>query len=239
MFRRAAPLILLCLALLLAGCAATGPNSAQSGTGGTGGSANAADLVRASATTLKDMRAASPHRELDHWLADARAVVIFPGVYRAGFLYSLHGGSGVVLARRADGSWSPPAFLSMGGAGFGLQAGLERARVVMVVLEDSALEQILAGGPDFAANALFDVVGVREQMGPDSRTRNSPIVAFTDGVGIMGGAAMHLGGLGQARGLNASYHGQDLAEGEAVLRSHSAPGVEVFELWEALLPARP
>lgn len=232
MFRRLAPCL---LCLLLAACAAASPRPGQPPVS----ASIAAGLVRDAATTLQDMRASSPHKVLDHWLEEARAVVILPGVYRAGFIYSLHGGSGVVVARRADGAWSPPAFLSVGGTGIGVQAGLERARVVLVALEDEALANILAGGPDFAANAMFDVVGVREQVGPDSRTRGGPVVAFTDGFGLMAGAGMHLGGLGQNKALNASYHGQELAEGEAALRSHSAPGLEVFLLWEALLPARP
>ncbi len=244
MFRKLALLPTICLTgLLLAACATSSQQIGQQIGPQTGpqpaNPSQAATLVRDAAVTLRELRAASPHRELDHWLAGARAVVVLPGVYRAGFFYSLHGGSGVVVARRADGNWSSPAFLSMGGAGFGIQAGLERARVILVVLEDTALEQLLAGGPDFATNAMFDVVGVREHMGPDSRTRGKPIIAFTDGFGIMAGAALHLGALGQARGLNASYHGPELAEGEAVLGSGSAPGLEVFELWEALLPARP
>lgn len=241
MLRRAALSLTLCLAcLLLSACAAGQPRpGSQAGAEPNPRTDAGAALVRAAAATLRDMRAASPHKALDHWLADARAVVVIPGVYRAGFIYSLHGGSGVALERRADGNWSPPAFLAMGGAGFGIQAGLERARVVMVVLEREALEQMLAGGPDFAASALYDVVGVREHMGPDSRTRGKPVLAFSDGLGLMAGVGLHLGGLGQDRGLNAAYHGQDLAEGEAVLRSASAPGLEVFELWEALLPERP
>lgn len=241
MFRRVALLLTTCLAgLLLVSCAATtSPQTGPRPDHPPATASHAATLVRDAATTLRELRAASPHRELDHWLAEARAVVVLPGVYRAGFFYSLHGGSGIVVARRPDGNWSSPAFLSMGGAGFGLQAGVERARAVLVVLEDTALEQLLAGGPDFATNAMFDVVGVREHMGPDSRTRGKPIIAFTDGLGIMAGVGLHLGALAQARGLNASYHGPGLVEGDAVLASGSAPGLEVFELWESLLPARP
>lgn len=236
MTRRLARLLTSFLLLLhMAACASQAPRPDRPSSD----DSPAALVLRDAASTLRDLRRASPHRELDHWLAEARAVVILPGVYRAGFFYSLHAGNGVVLERLADGNWSAPAFLSMGGAGFGLQAGLERARVVMVVLEREALELILAGGPDFATTALYDVVGVRQQMGPDSRTRNKPVVAFTDGVGLMAGVGLHLGGLGQNRSLNAAYHGPALAEAEAVLRSGSAPGLEVFELWEALLPARP
>lgn len=220
--------------LLLALSACAGRQTPGAEPGAPARSETAAALVRDAAKTLRELRAASPRQELDHWLQDARGVVVIPGVYRAGFLYSLHGGQGVVLARRADGSWSPPAFVSMGGAGFGVQAGLERERLVLVLLDPEALDQVLAGGLDFGATAMFDAVGVREQTGPDSRTRGKPVLAFSDGFGLMAGVGMKGGGLGQFRSLNAAYHGQAAAEGADVLRGDSIPGMEVLELWEAL-----
>lgn len=200
--------------------------------------AEAAALVRDSARALVELRAQSPRQILDHWLEDAKAVVVLPGVYQAGFLYSLHGGHGVVLARKTDGSWSPPAFVSVGGAGFGVQAGLERSRLVLVVLEDEALDQVLAGSLSFSTTAMFDVVGVREETGPDSRTRGKPVLAFADGVGLMAGVGMRGASLGQSRSLNAAYYGgaggADKAGGAEILAGELIQGLEVLELWEAL-----
>ena len=56
-------------------------------------------------------------------LRRARAVMICPQVFRAGFLFGGQGGTCVLTARDAAGSWSSPAFYALGGASFGFQAG--------------------------------------------------------------------------------------------------------------------
>lgn len=42
---------------------------------------------------------------------------------KAGFVWSGRMGSGVVIARLPDGSWSAPSCIGTGGVGFGLQIG--------------------------------------------------------------------------------------------------------------------
>lgn len=46
-------------------------------------------------------------------------------VLKAGFLGSARYGNGIVVARLADGSWSAPSAIGLGGAGFGGQIGFE------------------------------------------------------------------------------------------------------------------
>lgn len=41
------------------------------------------------------------------------------------FVFFTLTGSGVVLARLADGSWSAPSCIATGGVGFGLQIGAD------------------------------------------------------------------------------------------------------------------
>jgi lipid-binding SYLF domain-containing protein len=45
---------------------------------------------------------------------------------------SLHGGSGIVIARLGDGTWSAPSAIGMWGLGFGLQFGLEVAEYIHI-----------------------------------------------------------------------------------------------------------
>ena len=46
-------------------------------------------------------------------------------VIKAGFIFSARAGSGVVIARLDDGSWSAPSAIGTAGLGFGGQAGAE------------------------------------------------------------------------------------------------------------------
>jgi len=62
------------------------------------------------------------------------------------FGVSLHGGSGIVLARLSDGTWSSPSLIGMGGVGLGLQVGLEVASYIFVLQTQEALEHFSRGG---------------------------------------------------------------------------------------------
>ncbi len=228
-------LALTCLCLLsvgtLSACAAARP--APSGQASPR-SALGAGLVSESARTLKELRAATRHQILDYALEDARAVIVLPGVYQAGFYYSVHGGGGVIVTRTGDGNWGAPAFVGVGGAGFGLQIGLEKQRLVLVVQEQEMLETILASGLNFDVIAKYDVLGVREEAGRGSLSERRPVMAFSDGVGLMIGVAMRGAVLTLNEGLTQAYHGQDQGKARAVLQGSNAPGIEVFELWDAL-----
>lgn len=241
--------LLVLLALCLAACGspraggAAAPSSPStttpSPTASTTPSAHAADLIRQASRTLREMRAASPRQSLDYWLEEARGVIILPGVYQAGFFYSLHGGEGVVLARRTDGSWSSPAFMSVGGAGYGLQAGLEKSRVLLVINEQEALAEILANGLSLDFSAKYDIVSVREVTGPDSLTRGKPVVAVSDGVGIMAGIAVRGGMLTENAAMGAGYYGQGQGSAQAIFLAGGIPGLEVLDLWDALRVSLP
>lgn len=234
-------LALACLLLLLSACglsacAATRPAPSDQPSPRSG---LAADLVRESARTLKDLRAATPHQILDYALEDARAVIVLPGVYQAGFYYSVHGGSGVIVTRTSDGNWGAPAFVGVGGAGLGIQIGLEKQRLVLVVQEQEMLENILESGLNFDVIAKYSVLNVREEAGRGSLTERRPVLAFSDGVGLMAGVALRGAVLTLNEGLTQAYHGQAQGNSKAVMQSASAPGIEVFELWGALFVDRP
>ncbi len=239
------PTLLVVLALCLAACGSpraggtASPSAPSPATAAATPSAHAADLIRQASRTLREMRAASPRQSLDYWLEDARGVIILPGVYQAGFFYSLHGGEGVVLARKTDGTWSSPAFMSVGGAGYGLQAGLEKSRVLLVINEQEALAEILANGLSLDFSAKYDIVSVREVTGPDSLTRGKPVVAVSDGVGIMAGIAVRGGMLTGNAPLGAGYYGQGQGGAQAIFLAGGIPGLEVLELWDALRVSLP
>ena len=65
-------------------------------------------------------------------LEHARGFAIFT-VLKAGFVWSGKAGSGVVIARLDDGTWSAPSCIATGGVGFGLQIGADLSEVRVAV----------------------------------------------------------------------------------------------------------
>jgi lipid-binding SYLF domain-containing protein len=70
------------------------------------------------------------------------------------FGVSLAGGSGIVLSRLSDGTWSAPSCIAMMGVGLGLQVGLEVANYIFILQTKEALEHFQRGG-SFTLGANF------------------------------------------------------------------------------------
>lgn len=75
-------------------------------------------------------------------LSKAKAVVVFPGSIKGGFIVGGQGGHGVAVARTATG-WSAPAFVNMGGGSVGLQIGAEKTDYVLLIMNDKGLQGLL------------------------------------------------------------------------------------------------
>lgn len=71
-------------------------------------------------------------------LAFVRASKVVLGV-------SLHGGSGIVIARLPDGTWSAPSAIGTWGLGLGLQFGLEVAEYIFILQTQEALKHFKRG----------------------------------------------------------------------------------------------
>lgn len=78
-------------------------------------------------------------------LSKAQGLAIFT-VVKAGFLFSGRAGSGIVVARLEDGSWSAPSAIGTGGMGFGGQIGAEITDFVVVLNNKMAVRSFATGG---------------------------------------------------------------------------------------------
>src|SRR5258706_10099206 len=76
----------------------------------------------------------------DH-VPDAKGVLILPRLLKGGFIFGGSGGSGVLLARDAQtGTWSYPAFYTIGSLTVGPQIGGEAAEIVLLILPQQGVD---------------------------------------------------------------------------------------------------
>jgi lipid-binding SYLF domain-containing protein len=148
--------------------------------------------LRDSVDVLADLQTI-PARSIPATLmAEARAVAIIPRVIKAGFVFGGRGGHGVVLFRTADG-WSEPTFVNIGGASFGLQAGVQATDLVLVFRDRKALDRILDGKGKltFGADAAVAAgpVGRQAQAGTDARLQGE-IFSYSRSRGLFAGVAL-------------------------------------------------
>ena len=71
-------------------------------------------------------------------IASAKGIAIFT-VFRTGFHWSAASGSGVVLARLPDGSWSAPSGILIHTLGIGFVIGIDIYDVVLLLNTDAAV----------------------------------------------------------------------------------------------------
>ncbi|CRG84201.1 SH3 domain-containing protein PJ696,02 [Talaromyces islandicus] len=111
-------------------------------------------------------------------LRDAQGLIIFTA-FKAGFLGSARYGSGLLVARLDDGSWSPPSSITIGGVGFGGQIGVEFTDFVFALPDRSSIRTFCQiGSLTLGANASL-------ALGPAGRSGEAGLGANWRGVGSM------------------------------------------------------
>ncbi|CDO71202.1 hypothetical protein BN946_scf184845.g73 [Trametes cinnabarina] len=88
-------------------------------------------------------------------LENAKGFAIFT-IFKAGFLFSARAGSGIVIAKLEDGSWSAPSAIGTAGLGVGGQAGAEMTDF-LVVLNSRAKSFMSAGSLTLGGNLSIAV----------------------------------------------------------------------------------
>ncbi len=74
----------------------------------------------------------------------AQAIVVIPGSVKFGFFVGGKFGEGVATIRKADGSWSYPFFIKLGGGSFGFQIGLEVVDSILVFRTKNSVDELLS-----------------------------------------------------------------------------------------------
>lgn len=107
-------------------------------------------------------------------LQNARGLAILT-VVKVGVMVTYNVGTGLVIARREDGSWSPPSAISSFGVGWGAQAGGELTDFIIVLRTTDAVKTF--GGD---AHLSFGA-GVSAAAGIIGRTAEADLRAGTGG----------------------------------------------------------
>uniref|UniRef100_A0A672RCS6 SH3 and SYLF domain containing 1 n=1 Tax=Sinocyclocheilus grahami TaxID=75366 RepID=A0A672RCS6_SINGR len=79
-----------------------------------------------------------------HVIAKAQGLAIL-SVFKAGFMITARGGSGIVIARLTDGRWSAPSVIGIAGLDGGFEIGLEGSDFVIILNQRRALDAFSKG----------------------------------------------------------------------------------------------
>jgi len=148
--------------------------------------------------------------ELRLWMKEAKGVLILPSLLKAGFVVGGEGGSGVLMVRGTDGSWSDPAFYTLAGASIGLQIGGEVSEVVFTLMTDEAVASLLDSEFKFGGDISVAIGPKGAGIGASSTTNvSADIYAFSKAVGLFGGGALNGAKIFERSEWNQGYYGPE------------------------------
>jgi lipid-binding SYLF domain-containing protein len=186
------------------------------------------ELVDRATLAIGEVLSGREGQEPRQLLPRARAVMICPRVFRAGFLFGGEGGGCALVARGGQGSWSSPAFYSMGGGSFGLQAGIQDAEVVMMILTDVGLRAVMDTQFRIGANASVAFVTIGGGVeGATTAALNADIVAFARTRGLFAGVSLQGSVMSSDSEGDEVYYGQPVGPVDIVRAMRvSNPGAD-------------
>lgn len=156
-----------------------------------GPKADAEAAIADATATVERLRAdANFKREMDPYLARARAVMIVPRFYKGAFFIGGAYGNGLLAVRDDAGLFSPPAFVRMVGGSLGLQFGGQEARMVFMIMTDAGLDAVLKDKFKFGAGGGLSLATLGANIeGSTTSAAGADIIAFAHSAGAFGGGA--------------------------------------------------
>ena len=185
-------------------------------------------LVDRSTLAVQDMMNQSLSQDPRDMLSRARAVMICPRVFKAGFFFGGEGGACVLLARAGNGTWSYPAFYGMGSGSFGLQIGIQDSEFVMLIMTQKGLHAILDSQFKFGADASLAIATLGAGVqGDTTGALGADIIAFSQSRGLYGGISLQGSLMGQRSGWNQAYYGSPMDARQIIISMQgSNPGAD-------------
>ncbi len=195
----------------------------------------AAGVVLEAEATVRRLTTNSGFKtQLQQLIRDARAVMVIPNFYKAGFVLGAAYGNGVLLVRGAGGGFSAPAFYRLTAGSIGFQAGVQNNEVVMAIMTDAGLRAVMED--QFKGGANIGVTFLTVGGGAEAATTTDvgeDIYAFSHSVGLFGGAGFEGTAIEPRPEWNAAAYGAGITLDD-ILFNQRASSMEAQGLQAAL-----
>lgn len=185
-------------------------------------------LVDRATLTVQDMMTQTVSQDPKDLLRNAKAVMVCPRIFKAGFFIGGEGGNCVMLARAGNGTWSYPAFYTIGSGSFGLQFGIQDSQLFMLIMTQKGLNAVLDSQIKLGANASIAVATLGAGIqGSTTAAVGADIVAFSANRGLFGGIALEGSVMSTQTEWNQSYYGHPYAARQLIMQMEGGnPGAD-------------
>ncbi len=176
---------------------------------------------------------AVPDKAIPKELLDkAEAIMVFPGVVKAAFIFGGRGGQGVI-SRRTKNGWDAPAFFNLGGGSFGAQIGAQKTDYVLLIMNDEGLNGLLEDKFEIGAQASISAGPVgRTAAASTNVTLDAGILSYSRSKGAFIGASLEGAVINPDNDLNEAVYGKKandvLKSGSGMTLRNMPAGVRIF-----------
>ena len=170
---------------------------------------DAKKLVESSKHTLEGFMSDPNYTDFRTLLKKVRGIYITPSMLKGAFVVGISGGSGVFLIKdKESGSWTGPAFYTIGGASFGLQAGGSASEVVLLILTDRGVSSLMANSVKLGADVSVAIGPIGAGASAETANLSADIISYTRSKGLYGGISLEGAVVGVRTALNKAYYGK-------------------------------
>ena len=174
------------------------------------GGAEESERITRSADVLDAIMAADDSAIPDAILERAQGIAVFPGTTRAGFGFGGMRGRGVLSARSGD-SWSAPAFLTLTGGSFGLQIGVQRSDIILVIMVPEGLDNLVSNQFSIGVDAGLAAGPVgRNAAAATDLQLSAQILSYSRARGVFAGITINGSTIRQDVDANERFYGSRL-----------------------------
>ena len=188
-------------------------------------------LIDKAKFAVEELLGENKFENLKPYFAQARGVVIFPELVKAGFILGGEVGNGILLVRDAEtGEWSYPAFYTLAAASIGLQIGAQVSQVMLLIMTDGGLEKIMADKVTLGTDASIAVgtVGGGVEAGTTLNVE-ADIYSFAHAKGLFGGISLEGAVLVPDEEAVEAYYGKAVSSRAIVIhREVGNPGADAI-----------
>jgi len=170
--------------------------------------------------------------------ANAKGLAIFT-VVKAGFFWSGRVGSGLVVAKLPDGSWSSPSLINIGGVGFGAQLGADVTDFVIILNKEDAVKAFSRGenltlGGNLAVSA--GPVGFGHEYS-GSLYEGAALFSYSKSKGLFAGVSVEGTIIIERKDANKTFYNKDISAEEILCGKADKPSSSINVLYETIKKA--
>ena len=213
------PAVLFAAAVLVASLSAPGPAAASD-------RSDAQATVTKANMTFNSFMSDKNFTEMRKLSRSAKGIFISPQVLKGAFVVGASGGTGVFLVRTADGTWTYPAFYTIGSVSFGLQIGGQASEVILLAMTDRGVTTLLQSSVKLGADV--GIAAGPYGAGAQAATANisADILVFSRSKGLYGGISLDGAVVDVRDSLNRAYYGRavtptDILVKQSVSNAHA------------------